>query len=283
MKVSTTENSIAVGSLKWFYREAQPQQESEQPPVVFLHGIPGHSFTWCEIMPKLAEKGIRAIAPDWLGFGFSDKPDRREFKYTPDAYVEGLTAFLSALEIESCFLVVQGFLASAGLQYALRNPEAIARLVILNTPMSKTAKLPWKMKQWGLPFAGDMLTQDPLLVDRTLESGSGFQISDRDLAVFRKPFLQSSGAGRSLKMAIENLKLSSAMTEIESGLSNWEKPTLIVWGMADPWLDSDAAENLAQNNSNLELIKLAEAKHYPQEHWQEEITSYLITFLRRQT
>jgi pimeloyl-ACP methyl ester carboxylesterase len=279
---SVTEQSIAVGELTWFYREAQPETATDKPPIVFLHGLPSQSFSWCELMTQVADKGWRAIAPDWIGHGFSDKPDRRDFNYTPDAYIEALDGFLKALELDRLNLVVQGFVGSIGLQYALRHRDRINRLVILNTPLSTTAKLPWKMKQWGIPLIGDMLTQDPLLVDRTLEGGSGFQISDRNLDVYRKPFLQTSDSGRSLLATVQKLDLPKAMAEIEAGLAEWTQPTQIFWGCEDPWLDIEAATQLAQSRPNIELVQLAEAKHYPQEHWSEEIGPDLITFLRRQ-
>ncbi len=280
--MSITEKSIEVGSLQWFYREAAPKGKTDKSPVLLLHGIPSQSFSWCEIMSELAEKGLRAIAPDWVGSGFSAKPERRDFAYTPDAYLEALVELIAALEIEKFFLVVQGFLGSVGLQYALRYPDRIERLVILNAPLSTTAKLPWQMRQWGLPLIGDMLTQDPLLVDRSLEGGSGFVIADRNLDVYRKPFLTTSAAGRALLATVKNLNLSESMAELEAGFPNWKKPTLIIWGMADPWLSSSDPENLASSKPNVELVKLEEAKHYPQEHWSKEISEAMLNFLRRQ-
>ncbi len=139
-------------------------------------------------MPALAERGFRAIAPDWIGFGLSAKPDRRDFAYTPDAFINALAEFIQTLEIDRFFLVVQGFLGSVGIQYALRHPEQIERLSILNAPVSPSAKLPWKIKQLGIPLVGEMLTQDPLLVDRTLEGGSRYRVSDADLDVYRRSF-----------------------------------------------------------------------------------------------
>ena len=50
----------------------------------------------------------------------------------------------------------------------------------------------------GLPLAGEMMTQDPLLVDRTLEGGSRYVIAEEHLGVYRKPFLTASASGRSL-------------------------------------------------------------------------------------
>lgn len=279
--MTVTENSIKVGNLQWFYREVMPNSNTDRPPVLLLHGIVSQSYSWCETMSILAENGWRAIAPDWLGFGFSSKPDRRDFAYTPDAYIEALADFISALEMKKFILVVQGFLGSVGIQYALRNKDKIDRLVILNTPLSPAAKLPWSMQQWSIPLVGQILTQDPLLVDRTLEGGSGFVISDRNLDVYRKPFLNSSEAGRSLMSAIVNLKLSQSMAELTSGFPNWDKPTLIIWGCADPWLRVSEAESLA-TQKNVELVRLEDAKHYPQEHWPKEISEVMLKFLRRQ-
>lgn len=281
--MAISEQSIEVGSLKWFYREANPIGRSDQLPVLLLHGLPSHSYCWSEVMPDLAEKGFRAIAPDWIGSGLSAKPDKRDFAYTPDAFINALAEFLKALEIERFHLVVQGFLASVGLQYALRHPNQIERLAILNTPVSSAAKLPWKMQQWGWPFVGDMLTQDPLLVDRSLEGGSGYRISDKDLDIYRKPFLKSSDPGRSLVVTIKNLQMQQSMTEIESGFCNWEQPTLIIWGMKDPWLSFDEAQQFANSLKNVEVVKLEEGGHYPQDHWSGKVSESLLPFLRRQT
>ncbi len=279
--MSITEHKIKVGSLEWFYRESSPIGRSDLLPVVLLHGLPAHSYGWRNIMPALAEQGTRAIAPDLIGFGLSAKPEQREFAYTPDAFITALDRFIQALEIERFFLVVQGFLGSIGLQYALRYADRIEGLALLNTPISTEAKLPWKMQQWGLPFAGDILTQDPLLVDRTLEGGSRYQISDKDLDVYRKPFLKSSSSGRSLMSTVRNLKFPQSMAEIESGFQQWQKPTLIIWGMNDPWLPLSMAQKFADSIRRSEIVQLQKVGHYPQEHYYEEILKDLLPFVRR--
>ena len=278
--MSITENKIKVGSLEWFYRESISPGRSDLLPVVLLHGLPSHSYSWRHIMPALAGQGTRAIAPDLIGFGLSGKPERREFAYTPDAFITALADLFQVLELERFSLVVQGFLGSVGLQYALRHADRIESLTILNTPISTTAKLPWKMQQWGLPMAGEMMTQDPLLVDRTLEGGSRYQISDADLDVYRKPFLKSSKAGRSLLATVRNLQLQQSMAEIESGFQQWQKPTLIVWGMNDPWLSLSMAQNLVKSAPQTELVQLQNVGHYPQEHYSEEILKDLLRFVR---
>ncbi len=280
--MAISEQSIKVGSLQWFYREANPVGKSNKLPVLLLHGLPSQSYCWSELMPDLAERGFRAIAPDWIGSGLSAKPDKREFAYTPDAFIDALAEFLKTLELERFYLVVQGFLGSVGLQYALRHSDQIERLAILNTPVSSAAKLPWQMQQWGLPLLGDILTQDPLLVDRTLEMGCRYQIEEKYLDIYRKPFLKSSDVGRSLMATVKNLKLQQSMAEIESGYANWEQPTLIFWGMKDPWLPFTQVQQFASIFKNAELIKLEEGGHYPQEHWSGKLSDALLPFLRRQ-
>lgn len=281
--MSTTENKIKLGSLEWFYRESSPIGRTELLPVLLLHGLPSQSYSWRNIMPALATQGTRAIAPDWIGFGFSSKPEKRDFAYTPDAFITALEEFINALELKHFSLVVQGFLGSVGLQYALRHPEQIANLAILNTPISSTAKIPWKIQQMGLPLAGEMITQDPLLVDRTLEGGSRYVIADQDLDIYRKPFLKSSAAGRGLLATVRNLQLKPAMTEIESGFKQWQKQVLIIWGDQDPWLPVDVAQNFVNLLPQVELIKLNNAGHYPQEHHHEPILEDLLPFLRCST
>jgi pimeloyl-ACP methyl ester carboxylesterase len=279
--VSVTENKVKVDSLEWFYREAEPIGQSDLLPVILLHGVVSQSYSWRNIMPALASQGTRAIAPDWIGYGFSAMPEKRDFAYTPDAFINALSGFIQALKIERFSLVVQGFLGSVGLQYALRHPEQIANIAILNAPISTTAKLPWKLQQMGLPLAGEMITQDPLLVDRTLEGGSRYRIEDKDLDVYRRPFLKTSAAGRGLLSTIRNLQLPQAMSEIESGFQKWQQPILIQWGMIDPWLSVEVAQKFSDAVSNAELIKLNNVGHYPQEHYSKDILEDLLPFVRR--
>ncbi len=276
------EQLITVNSLEWFYREVIPAKSNDKPPVMLVHGLPSHSYTWRRVMDNLGDQGFRAIAPDWIGSGFSAKPDKRDFAYTASAYEQALAELIEALELPKISLVVQGFLASVAIQYAFNHVDTIDRLIVLNTPLSPEVKLPWLMQQWAIPFMGDMVTQDPLLVDRTLEKGSGFVIEDEDLDIFRQPYLKSSAVGRALLTTTKNLKLSQTMKDIEKGFSSGKIPTLMLWGMVDPWLSGDIPEKLAAHTSNIEMVKLDEAKHYPQEHWPKEVSEEMVAFLRRQ-
>ena len=277
--MSIKTDKIQADEFQWFYR--QTEINSERIPVLFLHGLPSHSYTWSKMMSLLADENIPSTAIDWLGCGFSDKPKPKDFAYTPEAYLTELGKLIAALELKKFYLVVQGFLGSVGIQYALLNPDRIEGLIILNTPITPGAKLPWLMKQLSLPFVGDMMTQDPLLVDRTIEKGSGFVVEDGDLNELRKPFLQSSAVGRSLMTILQKLDLPATTQNIQAGLRQWSKPSLIIWGTKDSWLNIDDVQKLAEENPEINLVELTEAKHYPQEHWTSDIAREIVQFFRR--
>jgi pimeloyl-ACP methyl ester carboxylesterase len=277
-----TEQKVDVAGLNWFYREANPNSDvSPRLPVLYLHGLVSLGYSWRDVMPTVAELGFRGIAPDWIGCGRSDMPSPRSFAYTPDAYVEALAAFVDHLQLEQFHLVAQGFLGSVGIQYALRHPERVERLAIFNAPVIAGAKLPWKIKQMGLPLAGEMMAQDPLLVDRTLEGGGGYQVQAEALDVYRRPWLKTSDAGFSLLGMIRNLQLAKVTAEIEAGLPQWQQPLMLAWGLKDPWLPAAQAEATAKS-LKAEFVGLEEVGHYPQEDWPEKVCDALQRFFRQQ-
>jgi haloalkane dehalogenase len=105
--------------------------EGEGPPVVLLHGNPTWSFLFRNVIPLLG--GRRAIAPDLLGFGLSDKP--RGYSYLPRDQAQSLGALLDSLDLRGATLVVGDWGGPLGLSWALDNPDRVAGLVITNTWM----------------------------------------------------------------------------------------------------------------------------------------------------
>jgi pimeloyl-ACP methyl ester carboxylesterase len=277
-----TKNLVTIGALEWCYRELIPVGGEHSPTAILLHGLPAQSYVWRGLIPHLAASGIRSIAPDWIGFGNSSKPAQRDFAYTPDALLAAFAELIDVLSLDRFFLVVQGFLGTVGIQYAIRYPHRVDKLVILNAPLTTSAKLPWQLQQLGLPIAGEMLTQDPLAVERTLEAGCKLVIADEDLEIYRKPYLKSSAPGRSLLATIRNLKLAQSLTEIATGLPQLDIPIQILWGVNDSWLDLASTETCGKSLKQGEFIALPTAAHYAQEHWYAEIKSSLIPFLCRQ-
>jgi haloalkane dehalogenase len=102
------------------------------PTVVLLHGEPTYSRLWREVMPPLADAGIRAVAPDLVGFGRSDKPTALEW-YSFEHLTAALDAHLQAIAPEPFTLVVHDWGGVLGLPWALEHPERVERLVILDT------------------------------------------------------------------------------------------------------------------------------------------------------
>jgi len=279
--VRISEESCEAGKLRWFYREALPINDTTKPPVVLLHGIVSQGYSWRAVMAPLAEAGFRSLAPDWIGHGYSAKPDKSEFDYSPETFLAALEKWLETLEIDRFSLVVQGFLGTVGLLYAAKHPDKIERLVILNTPLTAEAKLPFKISQLGIPLLGDVITQDPILVDRTLEGGGPYEVGDADLEIYRRPFLKSSDAGRALLATVKKLQLPRVLAEVDQGFKDWSTPTLIAWGIADKWLPVSLAENFAKQLDDVTIAKLEETGHYAQEDWAEKVSEAVVPFLRK--
>ncbi|MFF3253581.1 alpha/beta fold hydrolase [Actinacidiphila glaucinigra] len=111
-----------------FYREAGP---ADAPVIVLLHGFPTSSFMFRELIPRLAGH-YRVIAPDHLGFGFSDAPAADEFAYSFDA-LAGLTkGLLNGLGVTRYALYVQDYGAPIGWRLALDDPGAVTAIVTQN-------------------------------------------------------------------------------------------------------------------------------------------------------
>ena len=111
-----------------FYREAGP---ADAPTVVLLHGFPASSFMFRDLIPLLADQ-YHVIAPDHLGFGWSDAPPAGEFGYTFDA-LAGLTAdLLGQLGVTRYALYVQDYGAPVGWRLALADPDAITAIITQN-------------------------------------------------------------------------------------------------------------------------------------------------------
>ena len=274
--------TLQIGDLQWAYRELVPDSPNDKPPVLMLHGLVSQSYSWRDVMPALAEYGFRSIAPDWIGHGSSSKPDKRQFAYDPATYLKALGDYIDALEIERLSLVVQGFLGVTGLLYAAQNPDKIEKLVILNSPLPPEAKLPLKISMMGWPLLGQVMTQDPLLVDRTLEGGGPYEVDLDDLDVYRRPFLKSSDVGRALMWTIQSMDLPQVVAQIDQGFADWTRPTLVAWGTSDPWLSADSAKAFAQRLSDGDYVELDQVGHYAQEDWAEKVGEATVTFLRKQ-
>ncbi len=118
-----------VRGLKMFYREAGAK---ESPTIVLLHGFPSSSHMFRDLIPQLADK-FHVIAPDYIGFGYSDAPGVSEFEYTFDnlaAYVEDF--LFNSLGLKKFSIYVQDYGAPIGYRIAFKHQDAIEGILVQN-------------------------------------------------------------------------------------------------------------------------------------------------------
>src|SRR5690242_14015522 len=120
----TSIRRIQADGVTVFYREAGPV---DAQVVLLMHGFPTSSFQYRELIPRLADR-YRVIAPDLPGFGFTDVPADRNYKYTFDALANTILAFTDALHLKRYALYVFDYGAPTGFRLAMARPERITAI-----------------------------------------------------------------------------------------------------------------------------------------------------------
>ena len=120
---------VEVGGLRMHYVDEGPRNAA---PVLMLHGEPSWSYLYRKMIPVFVSAGLRAVAPDLVGFGRSDKPAKRE-DYTYERHVNWITRFIQKLDLRGITLVCQDWGGVIGLRVAAEHPERFARIVAANT------------------------------------------------------------------------------------------------------------------------------------------------------
>src|SRR5262245_39789636 len=113
---------------KIFYREAGPKTG---PSIVLLHGSPTSSQMSRDLIPVLADR-FHVVAPDLPGFGFSDAPDRKQFRYTFDNLAKSIDKFMHTLNLQRYTIYVFDYGAPVGFRLALIHPERITAIISQN-------------------------------------------------------------------------------------------------------------------------------------------------------
>ncbi|KAK9232304.1 hypothetical protein WN943_022550 [Citrus x changshan-huyou] len=285
--------------------------DSRLGTIVFLHGAPSHSYSYRNVMSQMSDAGFHCFAPDWLGFGFSDKPEKGydDFDFTENEFHEELDKLLDVLEIKSpFFLVVQvnvgmwrltcianlsfqillkGFLVgSYGLTWALKNPSRISKLAILNSPLTASSPLPGLFQQLRIPLLGEFTAQNAIMAERFIEAGSPYVLKLDKADVYRLPYLASSGPGFALLEAARKVNFKDISSRIGAGFSSgsWDKPVLVAWGISDKYLPQSVAEEFQKGNPNVVKLQMIEgAGHMPQEDWPEKVVDGLRYFFLNYT
>lgn len=273
------------GEYSWFVRETG-LPAGKNGTIIFMHGAPTQSYSYRIVIEKMAEAAYHCYAPDWLGFGFSERPQPvYDFVYTEDAYHEEFDKLLNRLGVDSPFyLVTQGFIVgSYGLTWALKNPNRISKLAILNSPLTSTAPLPAVFKQMRFPLVGEFTCQNAMLAERFVEGGSTYVLDLNDADVYRLPYLDSSDPGFALLECTRKASFKDLSAQIETGFSSgrWTIPTLVAWGKTDKYLPVSEAETFAKKNADIIQVQLLDgAGHMPQEDWPEKVIEALTRFFQ---
>ncbi|XP_042373988.1 cis-3-alkyl-4-alkyloxetan-2-one decarboxylase-like isoform X1 [Zingiber officinale] len=274
---------VKSGKFRWFVRETG--SSNTRGTILFIHGAPTQSFSYREVMSQMADAGYHCFAPDWIGFGFSDKPQPGYgFSYTENEFHKVLDELLGTLNIRSpFFLVVQGFLVgSYGLTWALNNSSKISKLVILNSPLTNSSPLPGLFQKLRIPLYGEFTCQNAIIAERFIEAGSPYVLKSEKADVYRLPYLSSGGPGFALLEAAKKANFADVLSRIVTGFSfnSWDKPVLVAWGVADKHLKFSEAEEFQKGNPDaVEIMKIEGAGHMPQEDWPEKTVNALKAFL----
>ncbi|MEB3236352.1 MAG: alpha/beta fold hydrolase [Candidatus Sericytochromatia bacterium] len=213
--------------------------QGEGPVVLLLHGSPGWSFTWREVITDLS-LDHRVIAPDMLGFGLSDVPAADRLR--PGDHTRRLAALVAHLGLREITLVLHDIGGPVGLPLALLAPSPIARLVVLNS--------------WCWPLGGesghDLLRKfltsrlaEWLYLDADLSTRWLMPLAIRDRGRLHRHvhghYLDAL-AGR--RRRVGTLAAARALvTEDRYYAGIWNHrdrlaalPMDIIWGLGDPWL-----------------------------------------------
>ncbi|KAL6339472.1 hypothetical protein AAG906_033008 [Vitis piasezkii] len=268
---------------RWFCIESgSPDNHS----VILIHGFPSQAYSYRKVLPVLSKK-YHAIAFDWLGFGFSDKPQPKYgFDYTLDEYVSSFGSLINELVTDKVSLVVQGYFSPVVVKYASSHQEKIKDLILLNPPLTaKHANLPSALSIFSNFLLGEIFSQDPLRAsDKALTSCGPYQMKEDDAMVYRRPYLTSGSSGFALNAISRSMKkeLKKYVEEMRTILmdKDWKVQTTICWGERDRWLSYDGVEDFCKR-SNHKLLKLPMAGHHVQEDCGEELGQVINGVLSR--
>jgi haloalkane dehalogenase len=252
-------------------------------PVLFLHGEPTWSFLWRHIIPPVAASGRRAIAPDLIGFGRSDKPTDQGW-YTYDRHVALVTRFVEALDLRDIALVVHDWGGLIGLRFAVENAERVEQLVILDTGVwsGRAPSETWLRFRDAIRSVGGEID-----IARLVESGTQRGLTDEIRAAYYAPFpTPESKAGA---LAFPDLvpvepdhPTAAALEPVREGLARWDKPAHVIWGGEDAVLPTAIAERfiaLIPGATGPEVIP--GAGHFLQEDAPTEVAAAIVRAVTR--
>jgi haloalkane dehalogenase len=254
--------------------------EGSGAPVLLLHGEPTWAFLYRKMIPSLS-RVARVVAPDYFGFGRSDKPTRLE-DYSYDFHYGSIERLTRELDLHDATIVVQDWGGPVGLRLAVEHPERIARLVILNTgigagraPSSEWLRFREFMRRVGSDLVPGQLIRLSCVTD------PGDEVIEAYNAPFPAPESKAGVLAFPELVPTEMDHPSAAkMLEVRAALESWERPALVLFSDSDPIFSTVAAEHMASRIPGAGPAEtIVGASHFLQEEKGEEIADRVVRFL----
>jgi len=237
-----------------------------------LHGQPTWSYLYRKMIRVFIEAGYRAVAPDYFGFGRSDKPVEEEV-YTFDFHRNSLIKFINQLDLKNITLVCQDWGGLLGLTLPLDMPERFVRLLIMNTALG-VGDIPLSK---GFLFWREWNNNHPDLEPGRLIAQQCPHLTENEKAAYNAPFPDiryKAGVRRFPNLVPDHPDAPGAKISQRARdwlQNNWSGESFMVVGMQDPVLGPSVMRVLRSYIKDCpKPFKIKEAGHFVQE-WGEII------------
>jgi haloalkane dehalogenase len=254
--------------------------EGSGDPVLLFHGEPTWSFLYRKVIPPLT-RVARVLAPDYFGFGRSDKPVEREW-YSYDSHYASIERFVDELDLRGLTLVVHDWGGPLGLRLAAERPERVDRLVITNTGLyaGRPPSDEWlRFREFVRRVGADLVPGQLVRITCVTE------LDDAVVEAYNAPFpTPESKAGilafPELVPTEHDHPSAAKMLEVRVALQEWQRPTLVLFSDSDPIFTPRAAERMTSRIPGAGPAEIvAGASHFLQEEKGEEIAERIVRFL----
>ena len=241
--------------------------EGDGKPVVFFHGEPTWSFLWRTVIPPVRDAGFRCIAPDYAGFGRSDKPTDVGW-YTYDRHVELMAKLLEELDVRDATAVVHDWGGPIGLRLFVELEERFSRLVITDTgPFTGHQK----MSDVWLKFRDFVRNSEDLPVGFLVKAGCKSDPGDEVVAAYEAPYPtpESKAGARAFPALVPTEPDAPGAAEgrmVADALREDDRPTLVLWADSDQALPLSVGKRVAERLNYPPLRVIENASHF----WQED-------------
>jgi pimeloyl-ACP methyl ester carboxylesterase len=270
---------------KIFYREAGSKTA---PAILLLHGFPTSSHMFRNLIPALVDR-YHVVAPDLPGFGFSDVPDRKQFRYTFEQLAKVIGSFTETIGLERFAIYVFDYGAPVGLRLALAHPERITAIISQNgNAYEEGLSDGWNpiQKYWKEPTAENRAALREFLKPEATQWQYSHGVQDTALLAPEAYQLDSALLARPGNDEIQlDLFLDYASNVIlypkfQEYFRTKRPPLLAVWGKNDPFFLPPGAEAFKRDNPSAE-VHFFDTGHFALETHAQEIGSAINDFLGR--